>query len=84
MQGLWYHSPAAPTPPAHGEAPPAPTPATGMDKSLLLEANSEDLSINLFFFFFSGTPAAYGSSQARDRIQAAPVTYITAAATPDP
>ena len=33
-----------------------------------------------FFFFFLATPMAYGSSQARDRIQATDATYATAAA----
>ena len=33
---------------------------------------------------FLAAPAAYGISQARDQIQAAAATYVTAAATPDP
>ena len=37
-----------------------------------------------FFFLFLATPMVYGSSQARDRIQATALTYTTAAATPDP
>ena len=41
--------------------------------------------VNFFFFFpFSATHTAYGSSWARDRIQAVAVTYATAAATLDP
>ena len=39
----------------------------------------------MFFFFLSETtPVAYGSSQARDRIGAAPAAYATAMAMPDP
>ena len=37
-----------------------------------------------FFFFFLATPTAYRSSQARNQIQAAAVTYGTAVAMPDP
>ena len=36
------------------------------------------------FFNFLATPTVYGSSQARNRIQAAAGTYATAVATPDP
>ena len=42
---------------------------------------SKDL---FFFFFFFATPMAYGSSQARDRIQAFTSTYAMAVAMPDP
>ena len=38
----------------------------------------------LIFFSFSATLMAYGSSQARDRIWAAAMTYGTAEAMPDP
>ena len=45
-------------------------------------------SFGFFFFLFSregfGTPVAYGSSQARDRIQAAVTTYAICMATLDP
>ena len=34
--------------------------------------------------FLMATPMAYGSSQARDQIQATAVTYATAEETPDP
>ena len=37
----------------------------------------------LFLFFFSGPPAAYGSSQARDQIGASAEAYTTATATRD-
>ena len=37
-----------------------------------------------FFFFFSATPVAYGSSRARDQIRARAATYATAAAMPNP
>ena len=40
--------------------------------------------ILLYFFSFLVTSAAYGSSQARDQIQAAAVTYATVVATVDP
>ena len=41
--------------------------------------------MNLCDFFFSkATAVAYGSSWARDQIQAAAVTYVTAVAKPDP
>ena len=36
------------------------------------------------FFFLMAAPLAYGSSQARDSIQAAAATYTTAMATRDP
>ena len=38
----------------------------------------------LFFFFLMAAPMAYGSSQARDWIRAAAMTFTTAAATLDP
>ena len=48
---------------------------------------SEQLSLRILFHFhlciFLATPAAYGSSQARDQIRAAGVTYATAVAMPD-
>ena len=37
-----------------------------------------------FFFFFVGCPMAYGSSLARDQIQAAALTYAADVAMPDP
>ena len=40
--------------------------------------------LSLLFFSFSATPVAYASSQARDLIWAAAVTYATAAAMLDP
>ena len=44
--------------------------------------------VGFFFFFFSGfsfltVPMVYGSSQARDQIQATAVTYAVAVAMPD-
>ena len=42
------------------------------------------LGQNAFLFPFKATPRAYVSSQARDRIQAAVVTYGIAAITLDP
>ena len=44
--------------------------------------NSSELKKKIFFFM--ATLAAYGSSHARDWIQAATVTYAPAVATPDP
>ena len=44
--------------------------------------------VTIFFFssfdFFRAAPAAYGGSQAWGQIQAAALTYATAAATLDP
>ena len=37
-----------------------------------------------FSFLFWPPPAAYGSSRARDKICAAPATYTTAKAMPEP
>ena len=40
--------------------------------------------LKIFFFFFLASPTAYGSSQARNGIQAAAETDATTTATPDP
>ena len=40
--------------------------------------------IEAFFFFFLAAPLAHGSSQAKDQIRAAALTYSRASATPDP
>ena len=42
------------------------------------------LSLQHFFFPFLAIPASYGSSQARDQIQAAAVTHGTASVMPNP
>ena len=38
----------------------------------------------IYIFFFLVTPTVYGSSRARNQIQAGAVTYATAAAMTDP
>ena len=50
--------------------------------SLVMQNGTID-NKEFFFFFFSATPMAYGSFQARDCIQARAPTYATAAETLD-
>jgi len=45
---------------------------------------NRDLLFKIFFLNFMATVAAFGSSWARDWIQATVATYTTAMATPDP
>ena len=53
-------------------------------KSGSLTLFASEFFLPFFFFFFLATPTAYRSSQARNQIQAAAVTYGTAVAMPDP
>lgn len=49
-----------------------------------LNLKTQLLHPKLFFFFFLATSMAYGSAGARGRIPARALTYITAAAAPEP
>jgi len=45
-----------------------------------LQSTVQTLAVDIIFFSFLPTPAAYRSSKARDEIQAAAVIYTTAVA----
>ena len=51
----------------------------GLKKQFFIYLDSSEGKLHSTLFSFSGTPKAYGSSQARDQIQAAAVTFPMAA-----